>query len=556
MTGALADGGHALVLRDPNRVMTLSRLGSAHPMRLSFLRILLRRVQAEGWRFDRPLWEVDAKGVGRAVYRARGPERTYSLVAFAHDLPDEMRSDRVIATAWDATFALFDGEPTAEDLDRLQANVPLQEAGRVSRKELSLSRANRSVRLFSHVVERLSQGQQPDQAEIDAVGYLMRTTAVYGSGKFGAADRDDIADRPELKAPFQAEMLSVWLTRAFTVDIAEHLAKVKGGDNAVRLDPQLRRRLGVGNSTGLGMAPFLVRHPRLLNNWIAARETALARVRGLDQADELTLEGFRKALDESIANATLWHSGHPIQLEKLAQLRSDLGYLQAHVQPDVQGAWDASSPRPWDQLWLWGEAHLSEEGQEALLALMLEPHGSFVDDLAATMDADEASGFAIDTKISTQSFRERLARDYAWAGHFDFADKDRTARFWYVSEEKLEPRLGDRHSEAGAELEQPLGIARAITDLLEALEQAGEVTLAEFLQSQPQHRHTIRRVQMLEGLPYAEIRDNLLDRQMMPIDILRCKLAFFGATRFDPRSDRWVRISLYQGLPYPEEISA
>ena len=190
--------------RDPDVVVRLSRMGSAHPMRLSFLRVLLRRLQTEGWRFDRPLWEVDDRGVGRAVYRARGPLRTYCLVAFAHDLPDEMRSDRVIATAWDATFALVDGEPSDADLDRLAANVPYQEAGRISVKELTLSRVNRSVRLFSHVVDRLAQGLQPDLAEIDAVGYLMRTTAVYGSGKFGAVDRDDVADRPELQAPFQA----------------------------------------------------------------------------------------------------------------------------------------------------------------------------------------------------------------------------------------------------------------------------------------------------------------------------------------------------------------
>ena len=140
-------------------------------------------------------------------------------------------------------MALFDGEPTAADLDRLEANVPLQEAGRVGPRELSLSRANRSVRLFAHVIERLSAGQQPDLAEVEAVGYLMRTTAVYGSGKFGAADRASIAQRSELSAPFQAEMLSVWLTRQFTVDIAEHLAALRGGEKAVRLDPAIRTNL-------------------------------------------------------------------------------------------------------------------------------------------------------------------------------------------------------------------------------------------------------------------------------------------------------------------------
>lgn len=551
MTEALRDLSLTVPPRDPDVVMRLSRMGSAHPMRLSFLRVLLRRMKQEGWRFDRSLWQVDHRGVGRAVYRARGPERTYSLVAFAHDLPDEMRSDRVIATAWDATFALFDGEPTTADLDRLQANVPLQEAGRISARELSLSRANRSVRLFSHVVERLAAGLQPDVAEIDAVGYLMRTTAVYGSGKFGAADREDIAERPEMKAPFQAEMLSVWLTRAFTVDIAEHMARVKGGALAVRLDPDLRRRLGVGNSTGLGMAPFLVRHPRLLNSWMTVRETALARVRSLPHAEDAALAGFRRALAEAADNARLWHSDHPAQVEKLAQLRADLARLSANLTGWTPGA------QPWDALWRWGEAHLSEEGQECLLSLLLEPQGDVVDDLAQGLDADEASDFAIDAAMPVDRFRAILARDYPWVNRFDFTDPAQSARFWYVSEEKLEPRLGDRHAEAGQEREQPLGIARAVADLAAALEAWRDPgPLATFLMRHPEHRHTVRRVLMLRGLPYAEIHDNVLSGQMLPIDILRCKLAFFGATRFDPRSDRWVRISLFQGQPYPDELGA
>ena len=190
--------------------MRLARLGSFHQCRLSFMRVLLRRMKGEGWTFDRPVWDIDAKGVGVALYRARGPERTYSLVCFAHDLPPEQRSDRVIAHAWDSTFTLFDGVPTPDDIERLSWNVPKQEAGRVTNREISLSRANRSVRLFEHVVSRLAAGAQPDAETIEAVGYLMRTTAVYGSGKFGAADREAIAGRPEFAAPFQPEMLSVF----------------------------------------------------------------------------------------------------------------------------------------------------------------------------------------------------------------------------------------------------------------------------------------------------------------------------------------------------------
>jgi hypothetical protein len=38
--------------------------------------------------------------------------------------------------------------------------------------------------------------------------------------------------------------------------------------------------------------------------------------------------------------------------------------------------------------------------------------------------------------------------------------------------------------------------------------------------------------------------------------MLRAKLSFFGVTRFDPRSDRWVRVNMYAGAPYPPELTA
>ncbi|WCR11516.1 hypothetical protein JHW45_03760 [Paracoccus stylophorae] len=536
--------------RPASEVMRLARMGSSHPTRLSFLRVLLRRLASGEWRVDRPVWAVDAKGVGHAVYRVRGADRTYSLVAFAHDLPPEMRSDRVIATAWDATFTLFDGDPTPADIARLARNVPYQEAGRISTRELTLARANRSVRLFDHVVGALSQGNQPDPAEIAAVGYLMRTTAVYGSGKFGAADRDDIAARPELAAPFQVEMLTVWLIRAFTVDIVEHMAAVKGGDRAVRLTPLIRRTLGVGNSTGLGMAPFIVRHPVLLNNWIEAREEALARVRAQSGSTAKAVAEFRQVLDAAIRNADAWHSEHPAQVLKLRDLRRDLAAIS-----DRLSDWDTHQPHPWDALWRWGADALSLEGQEALLSLMLEPHGDLVDDLADRMGADEAASFRLNGAMPVGELRAILETEYDWALAIDFTTPENVARFWYVSEEKLEPRLGDRASEDGASLEQPLCIARLIAELYATLQEYDDATpVAALLLAHPQHRFAVRRAQIAQHHPFAEVRDNLIAADILPIDLLRCKLAFFGATQFDPRSDRWVRINLFPGAPYPDEI--
>ena len=541
--------------RPAAEVMRLDRMGSAHPTRLSFLRVILRQMQAEGWHFDRPEWDVDAKGVGHAVYRAIGPKRTYSLVAFAHDLPDDMRTDRVIATAWDATFCLFDGTPTAEDITRLAANVPLQEAGRVSPTELSLSRANRSVRLFAHVVDRLAKGEQPDTAEIDNVGYLMRTTAVYGSGKFGAADRDAIAGRPELAGPFRAEMLSVWLTRAFTVDLVEHLARTQGGAKAVPLAAPIRRRLGVGNSTGLGMAPFLIRHPVLLNNWMLAREEALARVRVQTGTTPETIAALQKALAEAQANAASWHSEHPIQITKLADLRADLERIADHLD-DWPQTGPQPDPQPWDSLWLWGQENLTLEGQEALLALMLEPHGALIDGLADCMDANEPAAFRIDGSMPLARLSALLHEGYAWALNRDYNTTENGGRFWYVSEEKLEPRLGERFEEDGAARELPLCTGRMAADMYADLVKYDAGTpLASFLLAHPEHRLIARRVQISARYPFAEIQDNLISDSMLPIDLLRCKLAFFGASHFDPRSDRWVRIALFQGMPYPQDLA-
>jgi hypothetical protein len=543
----------ALFRRDPAQVMQLARLGLAHPTRLSFLRILLRRMQRENWRFDRPVFDIDANGVGRAVYRAIGPERTYCLIAFAHDLPADMRSDRVIATAWDATFALHDGTPDAADLDRLAANVPLQEAGRVTQKELTLSRANRSVRLFEHVIECLSEGRQPDADDLAATGYLMRTTAVYGSGKFGAATHRSLRTRAETAAPFQAEMLTVWLIRAFTVDLVNHMARHRGGAAAVPLADNLRRSLGVGNSTGLGMAPFLVRHPILLNNWMMAREEALARVRAQQAAVSDTVERFVQTLKTAQENAAVWTSAHPLQQDRLTALRAGLDQIAAYVEAD----WDRRAEHPWDVLWLWGQAHMETEPQEALLSLMLEPHGDLIDELEDCLSDDEAAAFAIDGSQQIGALKTLLVKNYDWALEVDYVDRKASGRFWYVSEDKLEPRLGERFDEPGSDRELPLDIGRQAAELYGALEGFPDTApIARLLLAHPEHRSMVRRVQLTATRPFAEIRDNLIDANMLPIDMLRCKLACFGASRFDPRSDRWVRISLFQNAPYPDDLHA
>ena len=536
--------------RQASEVMKLARMGAFHQNRLSFMRVLLRRATTEKWIFERPLFDINSQGVGRAVYSADTGKKRYSLVAFANDLPPERRSDRVIATEWDASFALFDGIPTQSDLDRLEKNVPLQEAGRVTKKELSISRANRSVRLWDYVVDSLAAGDQPKVNLVENIGYLMRTTAVYGSGKFGAADRETLVQRPEFQGSFQVEMLTVYLIRTFVMDLVEHMAHAKAPKTAVKLKPALRRKFGIGNSTGLGMAPFLIKHPMLLNNWIAAKEEALSRVRSVESVAPEDFQKFKSLLPRALQNINNWQSEHPIQKEKLAILKQDFEMISSKV-----ASLDQNTSFLWEMLHCWAEKALSLEGQELLISLMFEPYGYMIDDLSGCMSADEFKGFRIDGSMTIGSLNQVLETIYDWALKIDWSSKSANARAWYVSEEKLEPRLGERFEEDIADYEQPLQPGRDAAALHTALKGwSGHEKIARFLLAHPEHRHTVRRCQIVSKFEYAEIRDNTIDAKMLPIDLLRAKLAFFGAGHFDPRSDRWVRINMFKGAPFPNEL--
>lgn len=525
--------------------MRLERMGSFFPTRLSFMRTLIRRMNIEKWAISAPRFDLDDDGYGVALYEAdTGAGEVYSLVCFSQYLDPERRTDRVIAEEWDATFTLFDGRPGEGDIRRLAETVPKQEAGRLSASELCLARANKSLRLFEHIASRLASGRQPDVAAVNDVGYLMRTTAVYGSGKFGMADRDKYAERPALSGPFTVEMLSVYLIRCFTLDLVEHVARRRDPDAFVPLKPALKRFLGIGNATGLGMAPFLMGHPILINNWIAAREEALARVRSLARADAGTTARFTELLTRTQQHVAEWNVADERQMTRILRLREDLVAVAEHALAD---------DHPWDALYVWAEAALSLEGQEIVISLMLEPQGALIDDLADRMAADETA--PIDPAMTLGDLRAAIAKHYAWALDIDFSNPFNDQKIWYASEKKNEPRLGDRYNEPGIEHEMPFAIARDVQALDGLLADApAEDRVADFLETQPDYRYILRRVQTTARLPYAEIRSNLIGGDCLPIDLLRCKLSFFGADKYDPRSDRWTRITMYQGAPLATEL--
>ncbi len=536
-------------LRDPNTIMKLSRLGSFHQSKLSFLRSFLE--EFKDWEYKKDLFDLDKNGFGVAVYSFKKKNRVYSLICFANKIGDDERSDRVIATKWDAAFTLHDGIPSKDDIQRLKNEVPKQEVGRLSYKELTLSRANKSVRVFDHVVDNLSKGVQPDIKLLEKVGYLYRTTAVYGSGKFGLADRFRIKNREEINGPFRLEMMLVYLVRQFTFDQVNHVAEYKNPKKAVKLDPKICKNLGIGNSTGLGMAPFIVNHPTLLNNWILCRETALKKIREIKHVEIKDRDLFKNCIRNSIKNITSWNTESDYQLKKISLLLKDVKKFVKFL----EDKFNFEQNYPFNEIYLWLEKETCEECIEYVVSIMMEPYNEIIEPLIKKMSSEEEKYFNIPTNRTVEELRNIIEKKYPNILTINFKKEQNYKKFWFISKNKEEPRLADRFEEQGSELEQPLAIARDIKKLHDKLLVSNnKLSIDKFLVDNSNLRHVVRRAFIIENFPYSEIQDNTISESIVPIDMLRLKLSFFGALKFDPRSDKWLRICMFQGAPLPNEL--
>ncbi len=532
-------------LRSPDVVMNAKRVGAMHQTRISFVRTLLRKIDREKWTLDTYLWDLDDEGFGQVIYRLQTPEHVYNLVVFCNEIADEERNDRVIAQKWDVTFGLVYGEIGEELLDNLKANVPLQEAGRNSNMVMVLARANKSVRVFEHTVDALASGRQPDLDILAQVGYILRTTAVYGNGKFGIYDFKPLDHSEDFKQSFRAQMCAVYLLREFSLDWVDYLAKKRGGDKAVTLHPQIKRYLGIGNATGLGMAPYLINHPCIVDQWLTSREKALQAT--LECAIELKkVEHFSTLLARAIQHFTEIVTINEPQDQLNATVVEELSSLQSNLNDKLQ-KYDR-----WEDF-LQAQSHLSFESQEVIISCLMELYPERVDSFEEEVNADET--LSLPKGKMVRDLIEVLEARYQWAINIDFSQPENKYWFWYRSIDKEEPRMGVRGQEPGDDRELFLDIARQASTLYLALKQANpNQLLSEFILKQPKYRSIARRVWTLGHKKMGDIQMNVLQKDTLPIRLLRCKLSMFGATKFDPRSDRWVRVTLFQGAPLFSEV--
>ncbi|MDC6453029.1 hypothetical protein OAW68_05545 [Alphaproteobacteria bacterium] len=536
-------------LRHPADVMKLDRLGSFHQTRLSFSRQLIDELISNNWKTEIIKWNINSLGTGNAVIKISSKQRIYSLVVFCHQINDDERSDRVIAEKWDMTFSLFLGIPSKEELDEMSKNLKIQELGRHLPKQLTLSRANKSVRVFNSVLNNLSEGKQPDKKMINNIGYLVRTTAVYGNGKFGIADYLPETNDNPLNKPFQAEMLTVYLIRYFSIELVNYLAKEKGKDKSITLSNEISKHVGVGNATGLGMAPFLINHQKLIHKWIQARETAISRVLSVKKLSTYNQTKIFNLIERAYLYTTQWNVDDVIQFKRINVLRKELKDISNNK--SLNGL--LNNDYPLQNVYLHFINKISIETQEILNSIFIEPFPELLDDLTNEMGTNEQNTVAIGYKVNELI---KIIKDkYSWALKIDIKNPDENFYFWYTSQAKLEPRLGATQIDHGKEKQLPFDIPQQVQNALKILTKLpDDMTGAEAMILHPEIRNIIKRVIINENFPFSEIQNNLVGKKVRPIDLLRCKLSFFGATKYDPKSNLWTRITLFQGAPLPHQL--
>lgn len=532
-----------------------AELGTSRYTRHSFARSFLRRAAEQRWQVDVERWNLDDKGCGTAVFRIAAQDHIFHFVLFSKTLAESERTDRVIAKSWDLTAALVDGEIDETHVQKLSEQVPRQEQGRADEHTLLWTRANRSGRYFDYVVDRLASGAQPDIEAMGDSSYVLRSTAFYSNGKFGLADFDRFDDDHPLHLPYRAHMLAAWLLREFSFRLVEHCA-VARNPQAATLSGDWRRFFGLGNATGLGMVPYVVNHPQVLDAWCAARELPLSyclavktepSCPGVRRVAQL-LERARRHYGEQTSMVTEPFIAGPQlaeQLGRMSELVDEYATAGTVLGASTDTAWRALHD---------AAASIGAECRSVMDSIIVEDHPEIDGDIERLLRCDQ--GQSVHAAQTCGQLLESLQNNYNWVRRYDFSDPAQQANFWFSSADNEEPRRGRRGTDPGENVEHPIDIARAVARLWDDLALSdSDTTVAEFLLEYPWNRGAVGRVQALTGLPYSECRTNLLADDFVPLNIQRFQLAQYGMENYSPQSTDWLRVVLYSGAPRTEDVA-
>lgn len=544
------------LMRGPDELMRPERLAAIQPSRISASRNLIARAARQRWTITQQAFDIDEKGRGHARYAIEAGSWRFSFPIFSFEPSTRERTGRIIGRAWDMMGALVEGDMSPAAIEALQGELPKLYEGRATPDTLTWARSNRSGRLFDLAVDALARGEQPPIEALGGTCYLMRNTGIDGNGTFGTKSFLAFEKDHPLRASLQAQMLTAYMMRVFALDLVQHFARLHEGAKAAGFAPELARFLGVGNGSALGLMFFVNNHPRLINQWLTIRETAIAHGKlvpvGRDAAPLLTLAGL---LDKAIVARQQDRSEYEAftpslhVAEDLVVIRRELEALIARAQAGETGA----TPLLDFTTSLDGRVHI--EAFETWLSLLIELVPDIADSLSETLVIDEELTGRPEMRLGR--LREIVRSDYRWAFDLDLTSERSQRYVWYKSRTAEEPRRGPRE-EIGEAHNLGLDLPRLIVALDRDLSQAApKASVARFLLQHPEHRLIATRVQALAGLPFHSPHADIMSEDFVPAQITRLlNVGIHGIDKARDFLNRNLRGVIFHGAPTPTDLAA
>lgn len=540
---------------DPAQLLRPERLQALPASRISAGRALLEKMQQEAWSFERVTFDVDEHGAGEALYRVHaGSNWVFDFVVYSFEPTLDGRTGRITGQNWDMMGALLEGPSTAEDRAVTREELPKLYAGRAVPGTLTWARSNRSFRAFNHTVEALAAGHQPDTQQLWEVGYLMRNTGLDGNGTFLTRSFLTLEDDHPLRLPLHAQLLSAFVMREFAADLAEGIAAQISAD-AVPLDRELRRMLGIGNGSALGLLFFVNTHPMLVGTWLEQRQSlvaeaaALPLTAGSSRFDEY-LDLLQRAVEFGRVDPYIYarfEDPHVVatQLERAVALLKELA-----GRGETSGAEFLTL--------LENEDDFGAEAWEIVAANLLEllPYERIAEAIEGGIRAEQ---FVSIPTMSIDELREIIAHDYSWALDIDMDAPGAREYVWYKSADAEEPRRGPASEVSGGRnwaLDLP-GDVQAVARAADEFAAQGGELVGELLRAQPQLRAAVERIQSLRDFRYHSPHMNMLADDFVPVSIVRfMNTSVHGLLRtVDEGDDRNVLGLIYLGAPTAADLN-
>ena len=544
--------------RSASDMMSIKRARAVVPDALSFPRSAMSELVRGRFEVDKLRFELDAEGRGEVLYRLRGDGHVFYFFLISDVLPEDKKTDRNFAASWDAMGVLCQGEWTAEREAFLRREVPKQRAGFADYGTLIYARGNRSTRIFNHVVESLAQGLQPDLEELAPVGYILRTTAFIGNGQLGTLPLDGYGANHPLRRPYHAQFCSAFMLREYVFDLVDHLARIRSS-KAVRLAPEYRRFLGLGNSAATGLAAYATNHPLRIHQWSLVHEEAL--VQAIQRMPVLSSELARTF--ESLLNKAAVYFTQSARLDDgVFASPQDTAVELRRLEQAIASAGIAEFSRVGqksiflERLVSWAQANVHTEACEVLYSLILELHPDIVEACVNSFQVVENADVHPEMRVG--ELLSLIEKDFDWViANSQGKGEEESKYFWYrCSSAPRDVRRGLRHKlkylEFETDLDLPIQVLKA-WHLLSHL--PPNRPLAGVLCERPDLRHAILRVQSLAGTQYSALRQSWLSANYTPFETIRFVLALYGMEKFEAAFPKSVRGTFMQGAPIAEDVA-